>query len=319
MKRFLKLGLPLILFMFAFSISALAALQNWERIYPDAPNIYLEIDNVAKTPEGDIIFFIERTDFSAPYYQNRAFEIETIAYVPSTSEWRGVNHAYFDINRNLLEQHEYSLQTTPWTKVSPNDAVIKRVMEIANGDSVKIIGNKTPAPPTTTDKAKTNPQEASTDTFPTTWNGLKLTNYAVVPSKIALDIDLATNAVFRGIIIKQPRTTVDDVGTLRFYLNNGDSAGITFFQDEIAFSFSWSGQERFDTANWNHKGLHKNSYYTSDIAFYVPGDGYLYIDVIPFDNSLPQKSYKFELPEGAQFFSGKCYENVLVGTVGLYQ
>lgn len=160
MKRFLKAGL-LILFILSFTIPALAAPQNWERIYPDAPNIYLDTNNVAKPPEGDIIFFVERTDFSAPYYQNRAFELETIAYMPRTSEWRGVNHAYYDINRKLLEQHKYSLQTTPWTKVSPNDAVIKRVMEIANGDSVTIIGNQTPAP-TANNQPSSNNSPANT-------------------------------------------------------------------------------------------------------------------------------------------------------------
>jgi hypothetical protein len=149
MKRFLKTGL-LLLFMLALSIPALAAPQNWERIYPDAPNIYLDTNSVAKPPEGDIILFVERTDFSAPYYQNRAFELETIAYMPRTSEWRGFHHAYYDINRNLLEQHKYSLQTTPWTKVSPNDAVIKRVMEIANGDSVAIIKPPTGNQPSST-------------------------------------------------------------------------------------------------------------------------------------------------------------------------
>ncbi|MDF2499466.1 MAG: hypothetical protein K0Q77_180, partial [Anaerosporomusa subterranea] len=51
MKRFLKTGL-LLLFMLALSIPALAAPQNWERIYPDAPNIYLDTNSVAKPPEG---------------------------------------------------------------------------------------------------------------------------------------------------------------------------------------------------------------------------------------------------------------------------
>ena len=149
MTRFLKTGL-FILFMLAFSIPALAAPQNWVQVYPDAPNIYLDTNNVAKAPEGDFILFVERTDLSAPYYHNRAFELETIGYMPRTSEWRGIRHAYYDINRNLLEQYDYSLQTTPWTKVSPNDEVIKRVMEIANGDSVTIIKPPTGNQPSST-------------------------------------------------------------------------------------------------------------------------------------------------------------------------
>lgn len=148
MKKFLKLGLSLILVVFAFSISAFAAPQNWEQIYPDEPNIYLDTNSVVKSPEGDMIAFVEKTDLSTPYYKNRAFELETIVYIPRTSQWRRHNHVYFDINHKMLEGHDYSLQTAPWAKVSPNDAVIKRVMEIANGDSVKIIGNQAPAPTT---------------------------------------------------------------------------------------------------------------------------------------------------------------------------
>lgn len=302
MKRFVKAGL-LVLFLLTFSTPTLAAPQNWEPIYPDAPNIYLDTNSVVKAPAGDIIFFVEKTNFSAPYFRNHAFELETIAYSPRTSQWRRHNHAYLDINHRFLEKYEYSLQASPWTKVSPNNAAIKRVMEI--------LSNENPT--------NSQPSNMQMSGLPATWNGLNLTNSVVVPSKLSLDIDLATNAVFRGVIIKQPQTTVSDNGTLTFYLNNGDYAGIMFFQDEIRFWFSWDGLQRFDTANWNHNGLHKSSYYTSSIGFYTTGDGILYIDVMPFDNSLPTKSYKIKLPEGAQFFTGRCRENVLTGVVGLYQ
>lgn len=154
--------------------------------------------------------------------------------------------------------------------------------------------------------------------FPAIWNGMKLTSTGTVPSKLSMDITLLTDTVIHGVIVKQPRTTISDNGTLTFYLNNGDWAGITFFRDSISFWFSWDGQKAFDTAIWNN-GLYKNCYYNASIAFYVPGDGYLYVDVVPLNTALQSKSYKIELPEGAQYFNGKCRENVLIGEIGLYQ
>lgn len=146
-KRF-ETVLILLILSFCITSQAFAAPHNWEQIYPDESNIYLDTNSVVKSPEGDMIAFVEKTDLPTPYYKNRAFELETIIYIPRTSQWRRYNHAYYDINYKTLEGHEYSLQTAPWAKVSPNDAVIKRVMEIANGDSVTIIGNQSPAPTT---------------------------------------------------------------------------------------------------------------------------------------------------------------------------
>lgn len=144
MKRFVKAGL-LVLFILSLSIPVLAAPPaHWERISPDTPNFYIDTNVILVTSDGNIAF-TERRDFSPPFYKNRAIELELILYNPHTSMWRRFSHAYYDANYKELEHYIYSLQTTSWTKVSQNEIVIKRVMEILN--------NKTSAPivqPTTT-------------------------------------------------------------------------------------------------------------------------------------------------------------------------
>lgn len=167
--------------------------------------------------------------------------------------------------------------------------------------------------------AQSNTQNNKFPSLPANWNGLKLTKSGTTVSKLNLDMSLGTEGAIRGIVINQPRTDISDNGTLYFYLNNGDFAGITFFQDQISFWLSWEGQKRFDEAIWNNGSLHKSSSYNSSIAFYVPGDGYLYVGVVPLNNPLQNKAYKFKLPEGAEYFNGKCHENVLIADIGIYQ
>ena len=132
-------------------------------------------------------------------------------------------------------------------------------------------------------------------------------------------MSLETQGIIHGIIIKQPRSTISDCGTLYFYLNNGRGVGVTFFRDQISFKFTWMADQCFDIADWNPNALYKTSSYNGIIGFYVPGDGYLYIEVVPMNKGKQSKSYKVELPEGEQYFNGKCHENDLVCEIGLYQ